>query len=58
MFKGLIALVLVGLLAAFAYQNAAVIEIDILLWTIETRRIVIIATSFFVGLAIGWIVAD
>ena len=58
MIKGSIILVFVGLLVAFAYQNAALVEVNILVWTFEIRRIVIISASFFIGVAVGWLFAD
>jgi uncharacterized integral membrane protein len=43
-------------LAVFAIQNMAPVQLTILLWTFESRRIVVIGVSFIVGLAIGWTV--
>ncbi len=42
-------------LALFAMQNMAPVEITILFWTFESRRIVVITLSCLVGFAIGWI---
>lgn len=40
-------------LMLFALQNMAQVELTILLWTFEARRIVVIALSFIVGLVLG-----
>lgn len=43
------------LLAIFAIQNTAQVRLSFLIWDIESRRIVVIALSFAIGLAIGWL---
>jgi uncharacterized integral membrane protein len=45
-----------GLLGAFALQNMASVELTFLFWTFESRRIVVIAASLFVGFVVGWFV--
>ena len=49
------AAVLGALLLLFAIQNTAQVELSVLFWTFEARRIVVISLSFLVGLAIGWL---
>lgn len=51
-----LAVALGAFLGLFALQNMATVEITVLFWTIESRRIVVIGLSFGIGLAIGWIV--
>lgn len=45
-----------ALLAMFAIQNTAQVRLSFLFWDWESRRIVVIALSFFIGLAIGWLI--
>lgn len=44
------------LLATFAYQNMAEVELTFLIWDFQSRRIVVIAVSLVVGLAIGLLI--
>lgn len=50
-----VTLALGGLLGIFALQNVANVELSFLIWSFESRRIVVIAVSLVVGLAIGWV---
>ncbi len=50
-----LAVVLGAFLALFALQNMAPVQLTILIWTFEGRRIVVIGVGFLVGLVIGWI---
>ncbi len=50
-------IVLGGLLVLFALQNMAEIELTFIVWTFPSRRIVVIGTSFLIGLSIGWLLA-
>lgn len=43
-------------LALFSFQNMALVEVKVLFWTFETSRFFVIAASFLIGVAIGWIV--
>ena len=54
--KLMFAVVLGAFLMLFALQNMAQVELTILLWTFEARRIVVIALSFCVGFIIGWVI--
>ena len=54
--KLIIAVVLGAFLMLFALQNMAKVELTILVWTFETRRIVVIGLSFLIGFVIGLIV--
>lgn len=51
-----VAAVLGGMLVLFALQNLARVELTILLWTFEARRFVVIAVSFAIGVAVGWLI--
>ncbi len=48
-----LALILGALLMLIALQNMASVELTFLLWTFETRRIVLIAFCVIVGIVIG-----
>lgn len=50
------AVALGAFLALFAVQNTTTVEILLLCWTFETSRFSVIAVTFGVGAAIGWIV--
>ena len=51
-----IAAVLGGCLVLFALQNLARVELNLLFWTFEARRFVVIGVSFAVGVAVGWLI--
>ena len=52
----LLAVALGAFLALFALQNMAPVQLTILVWTFEGRRIVVIGISLLVGIVIGWVV--
>ncbi len=52
----IVAAVLGGVLVLFAMQNLARVELNVLFWSFEARRIVVIGFSFAIGFAIGWLV--
>lgn len=54
--KLFIAAVLGGFLTLFALQNMADVDLTLLFWTFQARRVVVIGVSFIIGLAIGWLV--
>jgi len=53
--KFAIAIILSIVLAAFAIQNMAEVELSFLTWTFQSRRIVVIGVSFVCGALIGWL---
>lgn len=53
--KTLFVLFVGGLLGVFALQNMAQVELKFLLWSFESRRIVVIGFSLIAGLFIGWV---
>lgn len=55
-YKLWIATVLGAFLVLFALQNMSPVEITILFWTFESRRIVVIGLCFSIGYTLGWIV--
>lgn len=46
---------LVGMLALFALQNIAEVELTVLFWSFHTSRIVVIGSSFLLGGVVGWL---
>ena len=54
--RSAIIVMLGALLGIFAVQNMATVELTFLLWTFESRRIVVIGLSVVTGLVIGWII--
>jgi len=51
-----VAALLGGILVLFALQNLARVEVDVLIWTFEVRRFVVIGISFVIGFAVGWLI--
>ncbi len=49
------AVTLGAFLALFAVQNIKTVEVQLLFWTFETSRFLVIAITFGVGLLVGWI---
>lgn len=43
-------------LTMFTIQNMAEVDLTVLFWTFQARRVVVIGMSFLIGLAIGWII--
>lgn len=54
--KIILAVGLGAFLMLFAVQNMAQVELTILVWTFEARRIVVITLSFLIGFAMGWLI--
>ena len=46
---------LLALLALIAFQNMASVELTVLFWSFETRRIVLIVVCFGLGAGVGWL---
>tara|TARA_R110002167_G_scaffold237941_2_gene443052 strand:+ start:531 stop:743 length:213 start_codon:yes stop_codon:yes gene_type:complete len=44
-----------GLLLLFALQNMAEVDLTLLFWTFRVKRILLIAVSVLIGMAIGWL---
>ncbi|MEW6614543.1 MAG: LapA family protein [Thermodesulfobacteriota bacterium] len=53
--KNIIILVLLALLVTFLLQNTEVIEVRFLFWQISMSRIVLLFSTFIVGLITGWL---
>jgi uncharacterized integral membrane protein len=51
----IVTVILSALLGIFAFQNVSQVELSFLIWNFHSRRIVVIAVSLLVGLAIGWL---
>ena len=52
--KLIVTLLLLVFAMVFALQNTAVVEIEILFWTLELPRSLLIITILFIGIVIGW----
>jgi uncharacterized integral membrane protein len=50
-----VALVLLLLLLIFIIQNAVVVELHFLIWTLSMSRSLIIIFSIFIGIVMGWL---
>lgn len=46
---------LIGLLVAFIFQNMAVVELQLLFWSVGVRRSLMILSVFTTGIIIGWL---
>ena len=54
-FKLVISLILTGLAVLFVIQNAAVVEISFMIWTISMSRSLLIFFLLSLGIIIGWL---
>lgn len=50
-----VTILLVAFVVLFAVQNAEVLQVNILFWTIESRRVVILFGVLAIGIIVGWI---
>jgi len=53
--KWLVILILLLLLVIFTAQNYEVVKIQLLFWSFETSRAIIIFSTLLMGIIIGWI---
>jgi len=53
--KLIIGLIIICLVAIFIIQNAAVVEIQVLFWTIAMSRALLMFILLFIGIATGWL---
>jgi uncharacterized integral membrane protein len=56
--KLITSLVLAALVLIFIVQNAAVVELHFLFWTLSMSRSLMILFVLFIGLVIGWFVGS
>lgn len=56
--KLITSLVLAALVLVFIIQNASVVELHFLFWTLSMSRSLMILFVLFIGLVIGWIVGN
>jgi uncharacterized integral membrane protein len=56
--KLIIGLVLLVLLLIFIVQNAVVVELHFLLWTLSMSRSLIILFTLFIGVVLGWLLSS
>ena len=53
--KLIITLILIALAAIFIVQNAAVVELRFLFWTIAMSRALMFVFLILIGIAVGWL---
>ena len=53
--KWILVLVLMLFLVIFTAQNYEVVEITFLFWSFQTSRAIIIFSTLFIGILIGWL---
>lgn len=53
-YKTIITVALIILVMIFVAQNAAVVEVRLLIWTLALPRSVLIFTTLLIGFVIGW----
>jgi len=51
-----VAAVLTGIVLLLVLQNLARVELNVLFWSFEARRFVVILFSFAIGFAVGWLI--
>ncbi len=54
-YKLTISLILIGLAVLFVVQNAAVVDIRLLFWTVSMSRALMIFFLLAIGIIIGWL---
>jgi uncharacterized integral membrane protein len=55
--KIVLVLILLSLVLIFTFQNATVVEVRFLLWSLKASRVLIIFATFCAGLITGWVVS-
>lgn len=53
-YKGIITVILIILVMIFAIQNAAIVEIRLLVWEVAFPRSLLIFLMLLIGIVIGW----
>lgn len=53
--KWILVLILLLLLVIFAVQNYEIVKIQFLFWSFQTSRAIVIFSTLFIGIIIGWI---
>ncbi|MCJ7773399.1 MAG: LapA family protein [Desulfobacterales bacterium] len=56
--KLIITMVLIGLVVTFIVQNAAVVEIKFLFWSLEMSRSLLIFIVLCIGVIAGWLLSS
>ena len=52
--KWVVVLILLLILVIFTAQNYEVVDIRFLFWSFKTSRAIIIISTLFIGIVIGW----
>ena len=55
-FKWIVSAILGGFFVLFAIQNMAPVQITMLFWTFESRRILVLTMIFLIAFILGWVV--
>jgi len=55
--KTLLVLVLMMILVIFTAQNYEVVKLRFMVWSFQTSRAIVIFSTLFIGIVIGWITA-
>lgn len=53
--RGVLILVLAGFVIVFVIQNAATVEVDFLVWSVQLPRAIVFFIIFAAGAIIGWL---
>ena len=53
--RWVLVLILLLLLVIFAVQNYEIVKIQFLFWSFQTSRAIVIFSTLFIGIIIGWI---
>ncbi|MBU1998456.1 MAG: LapA family protein [Candidatus Omnitrophica bacterium] len=54
--KWILVLILLLLLVIFTVQNYEIVKIQFLFWSFQTSRAIVIFSTLFIGMIIGWII--
>ena len=55
--KWILIVILLFVLVIFAVQNYEIVKINFLFWSFQTSRAIVIFSTLFVGIIIGWIIS-
>ena len=54
-YKLISVLIMIGLIVIFIVQNAAVVEIHVIFWTIAMSRVLLMFILLAIGVIVGWL---
>lgn len=56
--KGIVTVLLVGLVLVFAWQNTTMVQVNFLVWSVSMPRALLVILLLVTGILVGWIVSS